>query len=131
MCVVNKQFEFWSRVWESVVMYVCVVSLDPLWRWQVQVNVYCDQRISAHLRWCIQCSLMLHLIVSGCITCICLWQISHIQTLSGVVVGPGLVSTSLPFMRSSDSGSARTYNNFDITSDPFALTIVSEKIKTG
>ena len=34
------------------------------------------------------------------LSCICLWQISHIQTCLHVVVGPGLVSTSLAFMRS-------------------------------
>ena len=34
---------------------------------------------------------------------ICLWQISQIQTCLRVVVGPGLVSTSPAFMRSSGS----------------------------
>ena len=32
------------------------------------------------------------------LTCICLWQISQIQTYLRVVVGPGLVSTSPAFM---------------------------------
>ena len=36
------------------VMSVCVVSLDSLCRWQVQVYVYCARRIPAHLR-CTQC----------------------------------------------------------------------------
>ena len=38
----------WARVWEGV-MSVFVVSLDYLCRWQVQVSVYCANRISAHL----------------------------------------------------------------------------------
>ena len=32
------------------VMSVCVVSLDSLYLWQVQVSVYCTRRIPAHLR---------------------------------------------------------------------------------
>ena len=39
---------------------VCVVSLDSLCRWQVQVSVYSAQRIPAHLS-CTQCSILLHL----------------------------------------------------------------------
>ena len=38
--------------------------------------------------------------ISASLTCICLWQISQIQTCLRVVVGPGLVSTSPAFMRS-------------------------------
>ena len=37
------------------------------------------------------------------LTCICLWQISQIQTCLFKVVGPGLASTSPAFMSSSDS----------------------------
>ena len=37
------------------------------------------------------------------LTCICLWQISHIQTRLFSVVGPGLVSTSPAFVSSSAS----------------------------
>ena len=51
-----------------------------------------------HLR-CTQCSILLHLIDIGSLACICLWQISQIQTCLRVVVGPGLVSTSPAFMR--------------------------------
>ena len=51
------------------VMYVCVVSLDSLCRWQVQVSVYCARWIPAHL-WCTQCSMMLHLIDIYFLTCI-------------------------------------------------------------
>ena len=80
-------------------MYVCVVSQDYLCRWQVQVSVYCDRRIPAHLR-CTQCSILLHLIDICFLTCIFLWQISQIQTCLRVVVGPGLVSTSPAYMRS-------------------------------
>ena len=80
-------------------MYVCAVSLDSLCRWQVQVSVYCARRIPTHLR-CTQCSIMLHLIDICVLTCICLWQISQIQTCLCVVVGPGLVSRSSAFVRS-------------------------------
>ena len=44
------------------VMSVCVVSLDSLCCWQVQVSVYCARQIPVHLR-CTQCSILLHLIV--------------------------------------------------------------------
>ena len=81
--------------------YVCV-SLDSLCRWQAQVSVYCAWRIPAHLR-CTQCSILLHLMDICFLTCICLWQISQIQTLSFKVVGPGLVSTSPAFVSSSAS----------------------------
>ena len=80
---------------------VCV-SLDSLCRWQVQVSVYCAWRIPAHLR-CTQCSILLHLMDICFLTCICLWQISQIQTFLFKVVGPGLVSTSPAFMSSSTS----------------------------
>ena len=87
--------------------YVCVVSLDALCRWQVHVSVYCARRIPAHLR-CTQCSILLHLINICFLTCICLWQISQIQTCLRVVVVPGLVSTSPAFMRSITSHPAGT-----------------------
>ena len=41
--------------------------------------MYCAWRIPAHLR-CTQCSILLHLIDICSLTCICLWQISQIQT---------------------------------------------------
>ena len=78
------------------------MSLDYLCRWQVQVSVYCALRISAHLR-CTQCSILLHLMDICFLTCICLWQISQIQTCLFKVVGPGLVSTSPAFVSSSAS----------------------------
>ena len=81
------------------VMYVCIVSLNFLCRWQVHVSVYCARRIPAHLR-CSQCSILFHLINICFLTCICLWHISQIQTCLRVVVGPGLVSTLPAFMRS-------------------------------
>ena len=84
------------------------VSLDSLCRWQVQVSVYCAWRIPAHLR-CTQCSILLHLMDICFLTCICLWQISQIQTFLFKVVGPGLVSTSPAFceqQRQPSSGSA-------------------------
>ena len=76
------------------------MSLDSLCRWQVQVSVYCALRIPAHLR-CTQCSILLHLMDICFLTCICLWQISQIQTFLLKVVGPGLVSTSPAFVSSS------------------------------
>ena len=75
------------------VMSVCVVSLDYLCRWQVQVSVYCAWHTAAPLR-CTQCSIMLHLMDICFLTCICLQHISQIPTLLVVVVVPGLVSTS-------------------------------------
>ena len=76
------------------------MSLDFLCRWQVQVYMYCAWRIPAHLR-CIQCSILLHLMDICFLTCICLWQISQIQARLFNVVGPGLISTSPAFVRSS------------------------------
>ena len=61
------------------VMYVGGVSLDSLCRRQVQVSVYCVWRIPAHLRYT-QCAILLHLMDICFLTCICLWQISQIQT---------------------------------------------------
>ena len=81
------------------VMSVCVVSLDSLYRWQVQVSVYCARRIPVYL-WCTQCSILLHHIDICFLTCICMWQISQIHACLRVVVGPGLVLTSPAFMRS-------------------------------
>ena len=74
--------------------YVCV-SLDSLCRWQVQVSVYCARWIPAHLSF---------------LSCICLWQISQIQTCLCVVIGPGFVSTSPAFMWSSGSHRAGPVN---------------------
>ena len=84
------------------------MSLDYLCRWQVQVSEYCAWRIPAHMR-CTQCSILLHLMDICFLTCICLWQISQIQTFLFRVVGPGLVSTSPRFLeqqRQPSSGSA-------------------------
>ena len=78
------------------------MSLDSLCRWLVQVSVYCAWGIPVHLR-CTQCSILLHLMDICFLTCICLWQISQIQTFLFKVVGPGLVSTSPAFVSSSAS----------------------------
>ena len=61
----------WARVlgWGGVI-YVCVVSLDSLCWWQVQVYVYCARRIPVHLR-CTQCSILLHLIDICFLTFVC------------------------------------------------------------
>ena len=88
--------------------YVCVVSLDSLCRWQVQVSVCGAWRIPAHLR-CTQCSILVHLKDICLLTCICLWQISQIQTHL-FNVGPGLVSASPAFVRSSASLPAGTHD---------------------
>ena len=84
--------------------YVCVSCESGLffYRWQVQVSLYYSRRIAAHLR-CTQCSTLLHLIDICFLPCICLWQISQIQTCLCVVVGPGFASTSPAYMRSSGS----------------------------
>ena len=84
------------------------MSLDYLCRLQVQVSVYCSWRITAHLR-CTLCSILLHLMDSCFLTCICLWQISQIQASLIKVVGPGLVSTSPAFVSSSASHPAGPY----------------------
>ena len=78
------------RVW---LVSVFTNPVDYLCRWQVHVFVYCARRTPAHLR-CTQCSILLHLIDIGSLPCVCLWQISQIQTCLRVVVGPGFVSTS-------------------------------------
>ena len=49
------------------------------------------------------CSILLHLMDIFFLTCICLWQISQIQTHLFKVVGPGLVPTSPSFVSSSAS----------------------------
>ena len=64
--------------------------------------MYCAWRIPAHLR-CTQCSILVHLMDICFLTCICLWQISQIQTFLFRVVGPGLVSTSPAFVGNSAS----------------------------
>ena len=79
--------------------------MAPLCRWQVHVSVYCDRRIPAHPM-CTQCSILLYLIDICFLLCICLWQISQIQTCLRVVVGPVFVSRSPTIMRSSASHSA-------------------------
>ena len=76
--------------------------MDSLCRWQVQVSVYYDWRIPAHLR-CTQCSILLHHMDICFLTCICLWQISQIQTRVFNVVGPGLVSSTSPAFVSSSA----------------------------
>ena len=60
-------------------MFVSVLILNYLCRWQVQVSVYCARRIPAYLK-CSQCSILLHLIDFCFLPYICLWQILQIQT---------------------------------------------------
>ena len=99
--------------------YVCE-SPDSLCRWQVQVSVYCARRIPAHLR-CTQWSILLHLMDICFLPCICLRQISQIQTCLCVVVEPGLVSTSPAFMRSSASRPAGPHDQLSkktVNQDP-------------
>ena len=84
------------------------MSLDSLCRWQVQVSVYCAWRIPAHLR-CTQCSILLHLMDICFLTCICLWQISQIQTFLFKVVGPWIgldITRFCEQQRQPSSGSA-------------------------
>ena len=61
---------------------------------------------------CTQCSTMLHVIDICFLTCIRMWQISQIQTCWRVFVGPGFVSTSSAFMRSSTSHPAGPHDWF-------------------
>ena len=75
-----------------VLCYVCVP--DYLCRLPVQISVYDARRIYAQLR-STQYSILFHLIDIGFLPYICLWQISQIQTCLRVVIGTGLVSTSL------------------------------------
>ena len=109
-CVCISAAVVWLGGWDC--RYICVscesgifvylVSLDYLCRWQVQIIVYCAWQIHAHLRYT-QCSFLLHLIDICFLPYICLWQISQIQTCLCVVVGPGLVSTLPAFMKCSAS----------------------------
>ena len=62
----------------------------------------CAWRIPAHLR-CTQYPILLHHMDICFLTCICSLQISQIQTRLFNLVGPGLVSTSPAFVRSSAS----------------------------
>ena len=55
-----------------------------------------------HLR-VTKCSIMLHFIDICFLSCICPWQISHIQTCLRVVVGLGFASISPAFLRSNAS----------------------------
>ena len=71
--------------------------------------MYCAWRIPEHLR-STQCSILLHHMDICFLTCICLWQISQIQTCLFKVVGPGLVSTSPAFVSSSASHPAGPKN---------------------
>ena len=87
----------WSRVWQSrVMLFMCVLWVCIFWRCQVHVSMYYSRRTPAHLR-CTHCLILLHHIDICFLTCIYLLQISKIQTFLGVVVGPGLVTTSSTF----------------------------------
>ena len=76
------------------------MSLDYLCRWQVRVSVYCAMRIPACLRGT-KCSMLLYFIY------ICLIPYNYLSVAHNanpglfVVVGPGFVSTSLAFIKSS------------------------------
>ena len=85
----------WAMVWEGAVVLVCLCCESGFFVLMAGPGI---QRIPAHLR-CTQCSILMHLIDLGFLTCICRWQISQIQTCLREVVRPGLVSTSLAFMR--------------------------------
>ena len=69
-------------------------------------------RIPVHLR-CTQCSILVHLMDICFTTCICLWQISQIQTRLCDVVVPGFFSTLPAFMRSSASHPAGQHGRLD------------------
>ena len=82
--------------------------------------MYCAWRIPAHLR-CTQCSILLHLMDICFLTCICLWQISQIQTSLFRVGGPGLVSTSPAFVSNSASHPAGPHAQKNGKSGPHLL----------
>ena len=56
----------------------------------------CAWRIRAHMR-CTQCSILLHLMDNFFLACICLWQISQIQTFLFKVVG--ITDSTLALMK--------------------------------
>ena len=96
--------------------------------------MYCAWRIPAHLR-CTQCSILLHLMDICFLTCICLWQISQIQTFLFKVVGPGLVSTSPAFVSSSASHPAgphapKTVNRAPIAGGQGGSTQFAQQLET-
>ena len=105
----------WTKVGNGGV----VLCQDSLCRWHVQVSGYCAWRIPAHLR-CTQCSILLHLRDICFLTCICLWQISQIQTFLFKVVGPGLVSTSSAFVSSRASHPAGPHAQKTVYRAPIA-----------
>ena len=89
--------------WGYIMYCMRCESVITLCRWQVQVTMYCTWRIPAHLR-CTQCTILLHLMDICFLTCICLWQISHIQTrLTSVCRTWIMISTSPAFVSSSAS----------------------------
>ena len=70
-----------------------------------------------------ECPILLHLMEICFLTCICLMQISQIQTRLFDVVGPELVSTSLVFVRSSGSHPAGPHGRLaqnTVNRDPIA-----------
>ena len=69
---------------------------------------------------CTQCSIMLHLMDICFLSCICLWQISQIQTCLFKVVRPGLVSTSPAFVSSSASHPAGPHAQKTVNRAPIA-----------
>ena len=73
--------------------------------------MYCAWRIPAHLR-CTQCSILLHLMDICFLTCICVWQISQIQTFLFKVVGPGLVSVLISAPKSTVTLFTQDTNQF-------------------
>ena len=81
--------------------------------------MYCAWRIPAHLR-CTQCSILFHLMDICFLTCICLWQISQIQTCLFKVVRPELVSTSPAFVNSSASHLAGPHAQKSVNRGPIA-----------
>ena len=88
MCVVNKQLELLEFVFESV--YV-----------DLQYDEINLTFTAGYVCLCGVCSPVVVICLPvRFLTCICLWQISQIQTSLRVVDGPGLVSTSPAFMRS-------------------------------
>ena len=87
-----------TRIWEGwegvILQCVVILCVDDMSRYLYIV-------LSGYLRilGAPSVSIMMHLVDICFLPCICLWQISKIQICLRVVIGPGLFSTSLAFMR--------------------------------
>ena len=68
--------------------YGCV-SCESIFSVYMAGTGICILRLVDTCNRCTQCSILLHLMDNCFLPCVCLWQISQIQTCLCVVVGPG------------------------------------------